>query len=76
MPRMDGLEATRLLRGDARTRQVPVIAMTANAFDEDRRRCIAAGMDDFVPKPIDPDAFYATLLKWLRRRTHVASETS
>ncbi|WP_227816050.1 PAS domain S-box protein [Nitrogeniibacter aestuarii] len=76
MPRMDGLEATRRLREEARTRQVPVIAMTANAFDEDRRRCIAAGMDDFVPKPIDPDAFYATVLKWLRQRTHAASETS
>jgi CheY-like chemotaxis protein len=47
---------------------VPIVAMTANAFDEDRRRCIEAGMDDFVGKPVDPNLLHATILNWLDRR--------
>jgi two-component system sensor histidine kinase/response regulator len=65
MPVMDGLTATRsihLLPGYA---DVPILAMTANAFTEDREACLNAGMCDHVPKPVDPEVLYTTLLKWL-----------
>jgi len=65
MPRLDGLEATRQIRRQAVGRRVPILAMTANIFAEDRERCLASGMDDFVGKPVDPDLLFATLLKWL-----------
>ena len=65
MPEMDGLEATRQLRqlpGEAA--RIPVIAVTANAMDDDKKRCLDAGMDDFVTKPINPDALFAVLAKF------------
>ena len=65
MPRLDGVEATRLIRQHADQHKLPVIAMTANAFSEDRARCLAAGMVDFITKPVDPATLYALLLKWL-----------
>ncbi len=65
MPGMDGLAATAAIRRLPDRQTLPILAMTANAFDEDRRRCLAAGMNDHVGKPVDPDVLFATLLKWL-----------
>jgi signal transduction histidine kinase/HPt (histidine-containing phosphotransfer) domain-containing protein len=65
MPRLDGLEATRRIRALPDWRSCPILALTANAFEEDRRACEEAGMDDFIIKPITPNQFYAALLTWL-----------
>jgi len=64
MPVMDGYEATRRIREKPEFSALPIIAMTANAMTEDRERCINAGMNDFVTKPIDPDQLFSTLQKW------------
>ena len=72
MPELDGLSATRLIRGTAAGRDVPIVAMTANAFGDDRAACLAAGMVDHIAKPVDPDVLYATLLRWLPARAHRA----
>ena len=68
MPELDGLHATRALRRLANGASVPVIAMTANVFGEDREACFAAGMNDHIAKPVDPDVLYETVLRWLPAR--------
>ncbi len=64
MPVMDGLAATRAIRARLGL-ALPIVAMTANAFGEDRQACLEAGMNDHVGKPVDPDLLYATLMRWL-----------
>lgn len=65
MPEMDGLEATRRTRSEHPGRHLPIIALTANAMKGDAERCMAAGMDAYVSKPIDRDQLYRTLAHWI-----------
>ncbi len=67
MPEMDGYEASRIIRNNPRFRNVPIIAMTADAITGIRENCLAAGMNDFVAKPIDPEYFYKTIVKWISK---------
>ncbi len=73
MPLVGGLDATRSMRKLPGWQQRPILAMTANAFVEDRQACQAAGMDDIIVKPVDMDALYATLLRWLDQGRSLAA---
>jgi PAS domain S-box-containing protein len=74
MPEMDGFTATKLLRSDTRLQKLPIIAMTAHALVEERQRCLDAGMNDHVSKPIDPDNLFSTLMRWAKPRPKQAVE--
>jgi signal transduction histidine kinase/DNA-binding response OmpR family regulator/HPt (histidine-containing phosphotransfer) domain-containing protein len=84
MPEMDGYEATRLIRqweqqeapNDRRGRRLPVLALTAHAMKGDRARCLEAGMDDYLTKPLDPDELAKALVHWLPSPTAVAAPSS
>jgi two-component system sensor histidine kinase/response regulator len=65
MPEMDGETATREIRKNPTFKEVPILAMTANAMEGDRQRCLDAGMNDHIAKPIDPDDLFGKLLKWV-----------
>ncbi len=68
MPEMDGYEATRLIREQERRLDLPIIAMTADAMPADRLKCHAVGMNDYLPKPIEPSKLFSTLAQWIRPR--------
>jgi signal transduction histidine kinase/CheY-like chemotaxis protein/HAMP domain-containing protein len=66
MPEMDGYTASNLLRADPRFKELPIVAMTAHALVEDRQRCLDAGMNDHITKPIEPEALFAVLKRWTK----------
>ena len=70
MPEMDGLEATRRIRALERkdSKEIPIIALTANAFDEDVQRSLQAGLNAHLSKPVEPEALFATLESLIREK--------
>ena len=76
MPEMDGYTATHHLRSDERFANLPILAMTAHALHEERQRCLDAGMNDFVSKPIDPDTLFAVIARWAKPHARDAATTA
>jgi CheY-like chemotaxis protein len=66
MPKLDGYQATRLIRSRLSADQLPIIALTADAAEEERTRCRVAGMNDHLVKPWMPDQLYACLMRWVQ----------
>ena len=73
MPVMDGLQATAMIRQKG-LMDLPIVAMTAHAMEGDKQRCLASGMNDHIPKPIDPDQFFQLLRQWLPEGEPVARD--
>ncbi len=71
MPEMDGLEATKAIRRDINEDKLPIIAMTAHALEEDRLKCLEAGMNDFISKPISDTVLYETMIRWMPQKKMV-----
>jgi len=76
MPHLDGLQATRAIRRLPQHAKTPIIALTANAFADDRQRCLDAGMTDFLAKPFEPGALYAMLWRHLTGLREPATASS
>jgi signal transduction histidine kinase/DNA-binding response OmpR family regulator/HPt (histidine-containing phosphotransfer) domain-containing protein len=74
MPVMDGIASTKAIRRNPQLKSLPIIAMTANVMAADREKCIEAGMNDHVSKPIDPDELFAALLRWIKPRAGSSSQ--
>jgi len=74
MPILDGYEATRLIRKIEKLKDLPIIAMTANAMEGDREKCINSGMNDYISKPLDFNKFYETLVKWIKPKNSIIGE--
>jgi two-component system, sensor histidine kinase and response regulator len=68
MPNLNGINATRAIRVASLNQATPILAMTANAFEEDRQACLDSGMNDHIAKPVDPDMMYESVLEWLENR--------
>ncbi|MFC7420648.1 response regulator [Iodobacter arcticus] len=73
MPEVNGIEATYALRALPALARLPIVAMTANAMQVDRERCLEAGMVDFISKPIEPEALFKTLLRWIKPQQGIAA---
>jgi len=76
MPEMDGYEATRIVRKDARCARLPIIALTADVVEENRELCLAAGMTDRLPKPVEAGALFEALCRWGRSGSGAQSPSS
>jgi polar amino acid transport system substrate-binding protein len=76
MPGMDGIEATGIIRNDLNQNQLPIIAMTANAMTGDREKCISAGMNDYISKPIESKQIFSVLARWINTEKSSISKIS